>query len=298
MLRRSALILALLLAPGMTACATLQKLGLPGAGQSQFTRTLDIEYNNLADYEDQQQGNEKIAAYFRHKADRARSGGMPLPDDPNSIVVPEDAKQDIDDAYLSLIHALQAGVWSDNGALAAMAQTRFDCWLAIQVMESKPGAGEGCRDKFEEAMALLQPGDNGVKPDATSFTVYFKEDGIEIDDDGMNQVAKAAAALQAHDGWVVMLDGYTDPGEKGELARNLSIRRSMAVRNALAQQGVGMDDVMVGRFGRAPEGKAGDAGHERRVEMRIMPRDQADGLKSEKAEETLPEHFGRKRPVF
>jgi OOP family OmpA-OmpF porin len=288
----------LLLVPGLTACATLAEFGLPGPAQSEFSRTLAIEYGNLADYEGQTLDNAKIATYFRQKAEKAKNGGMPLPDDPGSIEVPADAKEDIDSAYAGLIHALQDGVWADHGAMAAMAQTRFDCWLAIQVMADRPGAGEGCRDKFEEAMALLQPGDDGVKPDATSFIVYFNEDGIALSDDSMEDVRRAAASLRAHDGWVIVLDGYTDPDEKGETARNLSIRRSMSVRNALAQQGVGMGDVMVGRFGKAPEGKAGDAGHERRVEMRVMPRDQAEDLKSKKVEELLPEHFGKTGPVF
>jgi OOP family OmpA-OmpF porin len=303
MFRRYAFLLIVMAAglAGLTGCGTLAQWGVPLLNQNAFTRTLAIEYGNLADYEEQNLNNAKIAAYFRAKADKARHGDVPLPDDPHSVAVPETAKQDLYQAYASLIRILQTGAWTDNGALAAMAQTRFDCWLAIQIMEDVPGAGEGCRDKFYEAMGFLTPSATGAPPAETAeFIVYFKKDHIGLSQDGMDNVRRAASALQAHagEGWVVLLDGYAAPGERGETARNLSIRRSMAVRNALAQQGVGMDDIIVGHFGKAPDGKEGDAGHERRVEIHLLPRDQAEARKSTKAKRALPEHFGKTSPVF
>ncbi len=289
-------IVLLLLLPVLPGCAELQGFIKPGPVHSEFSRTLDTEYMGLSGYVSQNLPDARLARYFEGKAARARAGEMPPPEDPVNTKLAEDRQKIMIQAHDALVLSIQNGDWIDNGALLALAQTHFDCWVGIAASSDAPGAGEGCHQKYMEAMETLAQ--SRPKPQIATYSVYFNSDSAGLSLDEMDKIKYAARSIRSQPDWAAVLSGYTDLSEKQEPSRNLSMRRAVSVRNALAQQGLSAKAIRVDAFGKAPEGPAGNPQSERRVDIHIVPEAMAVSMKSSHIEDLMPEHFGSRDPVF
>jgi outer membrane protein OmpA-like peptidoglycan-associated protein len=285
----------LIILPLLAACADLS-LTADVPVHTEFSRTLDSEYINLADYHDTVQHDSKLAGYFRAKAEKARNGKPPLPDNPEDAKLSGPIKEEVDRSYKTLMASLETGEWIENGPMVALAQTRFDCWLALEATMKQGDSGYGCRSKFEEAMDMVAQA--RPVPGAASFAVYFLPNSIGINMEGMESIRMAARSVRAQPDWLAVLSGYTDLTENQENSRNLSMRRSVSVRNALLQQGVPPESIRVDAFGKAPEGQAGNPDSERRVTIQVMSRPDADLLPPSHIQDLLPENFGKAQAIF
>lgn len=289
------LVFILIILPLLAGCADLN-LTTDAPVHTEFSRTLDAEYINLADYHDTVQHDLALASYFRGKAEKAHIGKPPLPDNPDAAKLSGPIKEEIDRAYKTLMETLQNGEWVENGSMIGLAQTRFDCWLALEATMRQGDSGYGCRSKFEEAMDMVAKA--RPVPGNAVFTVYFRPDSIGIDAAGMESIRMAARSVRMQPDWMAVLSGYTDMQENQEVSRNLSMRRSVSVRNALLQQGVPPQSVRVDAFGKAPEGLSGNFDSERRVTIQVMGRQDADLLPPSHIQDLLPENFGKAQVVF
>jgi outer membrane protein OmpA-like peptidoglycan-associated protein len=293
---RLSLLFPLLFLP---ACSNLGPFGAPGPVQSAFSRTLNAEYAALADYEEHTALNHAQAVSFRQKAGMARQGLMPQPGVPDEKILPPDTVDALRQARGMLIQSIQRGDWIDNGPVEALAQTRFDCWLAgaefssvvAPVASPSPDAGMACRQAFEAAMAQLAP----PQPQMASYAIYFNPNSTALQPDGMATVQQAARLVRGQEGWAGVLTGHTASDETGDYAANLAVRRAMSVRNALEQEGVSLDDLRIADP--APEPDLSPT-QQRRVDIQILPASQAGGTTAPVAHGLPSATFGSLKPIF
>lgn len=231
--------------------------------QGDYFAGLRDEYLSLAEYERSEHGHEGDASFFEKKAREAEKNIPVPPENPGRHEIPDFARKDVEAAYGQLSAALETMFSPENGPLLAIAQTRYDCWLIHREDFPQKNAHMACRQGFYEAMSLLQT------PGSRRYDIYFDSGSASLDGEGMETVRAAAARFDDYEGWKVVLAGYTDSkGGKSE-NKTLSLRRAMAARNALAQQGVPLDSIVLKAEG--ADAAAQDAAEGRRVEITIEP---------------------------
>lgn len=231
--------------------------------QADYFAGLRDEYRSLAEYERSEHGHEGDASFFEKKARDAERNIPVPPEDPARHDIPGFAREDVEAAHGQLSAALETMFSPENGPLLAVAQTRYDCWLVHREDFPQKNAHLACRRGFYEAMSLLKV------PDGRRYEIYFDSGSASLDGEGMETVRAAAARFGDREGWKVVLAGYTDSrgGKSGN--KTLSLRRAMAARNALAQQGVPLDSIVLKAGG--ADSAAPDEAEGRRVEIAIEP---------------------------
>ncbi len=251
---------------------------LPGTGRQpenadnyqlmgEYFAHLTREYTNLADYEREQMGHDDDSAFFTAKAGEAQDHVPVAPENPARREIPDFARDEMERAHAQLQAALRSMFSPDNGPLLAIAQTRFDCWLIHQEDFPQENAHLSCRQSFYDAMAHLEV------PHKKIYSVEFDSGSAGLSPESMEIVRKAAHHYRGHDSWKIELKGFADKKGNKTDNRNLSMRRALAVRNALAQQGVDFDSIIVRAEG-ADFGKDGDGA--RLVEIAFLTEDQIE----------------------
>ena len=163
-----------------------------------------------------------------------------------------------------LMDALYTMNSDGNRALLAMAQSRYDCWLMHQEDFPSEHAVISCKKDFYDALALLEL----PVSDKTVYSVYFESGAVGLNDAGKETIRKVAEHYVDHDEWVLILKGYTD--SKGDRQQNkvLSMRRAIAVKHALAQYGISLDNIAISAEG---EARAAEGDEGRRVDIQARP---------------------------
>lgn len=234
-----------------------------------YQKHLVVEYRALADFEKDVLDDENDADHFHSKAMKAASGFGVHPDEIDETAIPEGSLAALVDARASLVDALDVMRSHENGPFLALAQVKFDCWLALQVDYPQYTNRFVCQEQFYEAMDYLKaPPDVGVE----GYAVYFDSAATELDDESIAILRQAATDYKHHPGWQVVLKGFTD--SKGDKFSNeiLARRRCISVKNMLGQQGVDLDKIEVDAVGESnSDGSEGEDRKSRRVEIRIVP---------------------------
>lgn len=261
----------------LTAC-----LGsLPLVGDSSmvtggsFQDHLANEYTNLAEYEDEYMNHPKDAAHFEAKARRVSRGQRVLPDMVDSRNIPDFAVEELERARIRLMDALRTMNTRNNEPLLALAQSRYDCWLSHQEDYPVKDAYISCKMFFYDALSLLSVSTDTEFGDV--HAVFFDSGMIELNDSAKDTLRNVAEIMEKRSQWDVTLTGYTD--SKGDMATNrqLSMRRAIAVKNFLIQNGVLYDHIHIGAAGEISDGP--DDAHNRRVEIEMKPSYVADHQK-------------------
>ena len=263
----------LMMALMLTSCVgTMPGLGLSTGGGYEaptgFYENLADEYNNLSSYEAEYMHHQDDAVYFADKAQLASQGKNVEPDRPKDRNIPGFAMQELSAARSMLMDALNFMNMDNNGALLAMAQTRYDCWLVHQEDFPDEDFWSLCKTGFYDALALL----NISEEDRTAQNVYFDSGSIAVDEEARKTLEELAAHYSERSEWEVTLKGYTD--RKGDRRQNkvLSMRRAIAVKNMLGQYGFDLDKIAISAEGESvdvenPENERNG----RRVEIRVRP---------------------------
>lgn len=232
-----------------------------------FREHLANEYTNLAEFEDQYMNHHGNAAHFEAKARRVSRGQRVMPDMVRSRNIPDFAIEELNSARARLMDALRTMNSSNNEPLLALAQSRFDCWLAHQEDYPVKDAYISCKMFFYDALSLLSVSVDGKLDDI--YAVYFESGKIELSDGAKETLRKVANAMLSRAQWELTLTGFTD--SKGNAATNkqLSMRRAMAVKNYLVQNGVPYEHTHIAAAGEISDGP--DDAHNRRVEIEMRP---------------------------
>lgn len=223
----------------------------PVAETHSFQGDLADEYQALAEFAASQESNPQLAGNFYGKAESAAQGQNVTPEIIEKYKVPVFAKPELMQARRTLIDALNRANTPVNARMLAMAQVKFDCWLAYQPYQKKEGGYIGCREAFRQAMANVDMTQQASKPEKTMVlsagpqTIHFADERMTLDPQSHDMIAALAEqALQA-EGAIVLLIGHSKAKASIEDTSNNAVRRIIAVRNALYQNGVDPDLVEI-----------------------------------------------------
>jgi OOP family OmpA-OmpF porin len=236
--------------PAMRGNWILQPLNLPMAQQAKpgasFTESLAAEYGTLAGDLATKAHDWADSDYFARKGLAAGRGDVVVPE-PNSnwlipLEVPLKTRGELNDGRQRLVAALDGGARDRYPALAARAQSRYDCWVERMEDDWKAAMAGPCHGEFLAALDELehgraaQPAAAPVAP-ARQYNVYFDFDKANLTEDGRKIVDLVAG--QARSGNVaVAITGKADLSGTDAYNLGLSKRRAEAVRQALIADGV------------------------------------------------------------
>ena len=217
---------------------TLQTTSISG---DEFTATLAQEYRAFATYEAEDMVDWQDAEHFARKGLLAAQGIAVEPEPLGDWRLPIAERSNLDQARNRLAWVLSAGAPKEAPVTAAIAQSRFDCWIEQQEENWQEKDIAACRDGF---YALLSELENLEGPRSARLTlVLFDFDSAEINEQGkfilkpLIQWARLAGARS------VNIVGHTDSAGPETYNVNLSLRRALAARSAIVGLGASPDAV-------------------------------------------------------
>ncbi|HYD30283.1 MAG TPA: OmpA family protein [Azospirillaceae bacterium] len=216
---------------------------------SPFTQALTREYRQLADFEWKQMYDWPDGDLFARKGLRAAQGTMVLPDEPQSRSLTADAGPQLAEAHQRLLAALDGGARERNPEQAAIAQSRYDCWLEQQEENWQTQDIAKCRDEFNQAMTALAGRPAAAVPTGDAFMVFFDFDRADLTPAGQRVVNDAIAAARSRGTAGIVVSGNTDTSGSPRYNQDLSRRRAEAVRNALVRGGVDARNIQTQALG-------------------------------------------------
>lgn len=289
-------IVAVFALPLLAGCLATAHTVAPIPGpDADFNSLLAIEYHNLAKFEADHMGNPKSAERFETKSRHAQRGLSPVPDHPDNYALTRSDREELNAAHEKLLAVINDGYGDENPQLLAMAQTRFDCWLTMRERIQNSTVASPCKDMFEQSMRLLLPPGSML---GQTYAVYFDSGRAQIDPEAMETLRQVAESFVPDSDRVVVLKGYTDSVGDRRSNEVMSLRRAVAVRNALAQAGIPMSQIRVEVFGQAGASGKGANRQDRRVELQIMTAYMAARRRTSDIEAVMPHYFATDETVF
>ncbi len=230
----------------------LQGKALPPPEKQSFNVDLADEYQVLAEFTAGAAQKQALADIFYKKSEAAAKGAAISPESLVDYKIPAFAQEELRTAREQLMTGLEQANVPENASMLAMAQVKFDCWLAYQPYQKKKDGYLGCRDSYYQAMANVdfskqKPKAAPVKTTATTDTqtIHFINDTMTLDQGAHAAIAALAEEALEHEGTGVLLVGYSKTAATIEDTSNNAVRRIIAVRNALYQNGVDPDLVEI-----------------------------------------------------
>jgi outer membrane protein OmpA-like peptidoglycan-associated protein len=239
-------------------------------------------YSLLADYDDYIANDAAAGIHFRNKHEQAAAGTVVEPD-PADGPETEQARELLDRAR----GRMRGG---DYATAYAEAQINYDCWLDRRVRQD--ASASFCKEKLYKAIARLDLAPASHGPSEQHYAVYFHKGSALPDSAAFTTIRQAAAAYVDSPDWHIHLTGHAY-GEKNKKADVLlSMRRAIAVRNVLLQNGVDSTRIVLGAVGDTG-GKKTEGG---RVDIAIIEasRDQPD--EGPDIQKIVPQYFGKDDP--
>lgn len=122
----------------------------------------------------------------------------------------------------------------------AIAQVSFDCMIRDWCPVYKDVL-DGCRKRFEDAMAKLEKGKPAavpMEPTASDFWLYFDFNKFNVRADAARILDTVVTAIRRLGSKQVVLTGHTDTVGSAEYNLRLSQERAQSAESYLAQHGV------------------------------------------------------------
>ena len=248
-------------------------------------------YGLLADYDDYVAVDADAAAHFRDKAAKAAAGAA-VPPDPAT-------GGDTGKALGMLLQARQ-NVTGEHHTDLAEAQLNYDCW--VDRLDRYDKSAALCREKFYTAFGRLGAAAAAPPQPAPGqeqhFAVYFGKGKATPDGDALTVIRQAAAAFVDSPDWRIHLTGHAS-GEKNKRADVLlSMRRAIAVRNMLLQNGIDADRIVIGAVGATGVGmeKASSESQSGSVDIAVVRVDKDQPDVGPDITKIAPQYFGKTGP--
>jgi len=211
----------------------------PGSG-SPYAQALHKEYMVLArDFQHNRFLSE--ALFWGNKSARAGTGQEVAWEnvDTQGLPPPKLAEAKRNEARLNAVIA--AGAKTGDPGDLAVAQVAFDCMIRDWCDPIYKAVLDGCRARFEAAMAKLEkpmPKPMAMEPPARDFWVYFDFDRYNIRADAARILDGVLDSIRKLGTQKVMLTGHTDTVGTVPYNLRLSQERARAAKNYLVQHGV------------------------------------------------------------
>jgi len=227
-----------------------------------FTQALTIEYRNFSNSELNDVLDYPDALHFARKGLAAASGETVLPEPLADWNLSDGALEELNAARERLIIAFDMGAREAMPEVAAIAQTRFDCWVEGQEEDWNEGQLE-CRTEFFQALETLEanlqpviappvPIVEEVNPFAVDasepmeaanamYIVFFDWDSSKLTAGALNVLDAVAQEVLANTPNALNLTGHTDTSGSKAYNERLALRRVNRVKDALVERGVPAD---------------------------------------------------------
>jgi OOP family OmpA-OmpF porin len=211
-------------------------------GGPTFQQALAKEY---ADYSSQLTawGDWADSDYFARKSITTATRGETPPELDSNWLIPLEqpfgTRSMLKDARARLLAALDAGGRQSKPQIAAVAQSRYDCWVERMEDDWQANINGDCRKAFEAAMCQLTGACVAAAPGAHQFNVYFEFDRSNLTADARRIIADVIGEAKRTGGNVrIVLVGKADLTGSDPYNIGLSHRRADAVRAALTAGGI------------------------------------------------------------
>lgn len=269
---------ALMLAGCASSHSDIAKLSRAAPAGSPYTRYLAAEYLRFADI---LQGgtrftlNSSDASHFARKGLAAADGLLVTPEIIEDWDLDSESFAEAAAARAELVTALENGAGDIAPYQAAVAQSRFDCWIAQQ--EGARRATAPCKDQFRAAMNEIASVISGVAgpsettppppPAAESgfpspvaeaakgeivpvqqaaFMVFFDWDKYDLSGSALQVLDAVAGEIKGRqDVKQIVVVGHTDTSGPEKYNRKLSLKRANAVRDAIVSRDIPAQKIKV-----------------------------------------------------
>jgi len=224
---------------------------VPPGGENTFSGALANEYLALGNKE-AAEADWGSADHFARKGLTAARGQAPAPDEVGSRTIQASRQGELSSAHDRLVNVLSAGAGDRAPALAARAQSRYECWLEEQAENWEIDEIAACRSQFLAAMDELEARPAAQPPAAAQpapsavgkeFRVYFDFDKSNLTAEARQIVQQAAAEAKSGGSARLQLVGKADRSGTDQYNLRLSERRAKAVVEALVSAGIPRDNI-------------------------------------------------------
>ena len=275
--RINGLVLALVLTCGLAACmgykdfSEVEALNAATPSGSPFTRKLAEEYRTFSNFQLNQDKDYVDAIHFARKGLFAANGGIVMPEPVDDWDLTHTQYQELTAAHTRLIAMFHLGAMDQMPEVAAIAQSRFDCWIEAEeeVAKSDTPYVIPCKSQFFDALAQLENNLKRVVPEpepmpmpepemvypepiepVTNYSnepvaiadavylVFFDFDKSNISAGAQDVVNTIAQEIQSRQLNSVVVVGHADSSGSKSYNMALGNRRANAVKSALIQLGV------------------------------------------------------------
>lgn len=209
--------------------------------ETTFKGALVKEYQMLATKEGNVFADWFDSDFFARKAMKvaASDNGLP-PEDPAQWRFSKEELKQFEPSRTDLVSTLSETV-EKLPVLSAKAQARFDCWVEEQEEGWQNDEIAKCKGDFDAAMAELKQAHIEKTVDmAKLYTVFFDFDSAQITPIGQ-QVLQALVEDWGAKAVGLALTGHADRAGSASYNQKLSLRRAEAVKNFVANLGIGAD---------------------------------------------------------
>ncbi len=248
---------------GFKSHSEVEALNEAKAVGSPFTQQLAAEYRDLANHEQNIGFDYPDALHFARKGLAAAAGEVVLPEPVSDWNLRPEHIQELSAARAGLIAALDRGGREAMPKDAAIAQSRFDCWIEQQEENWQKNEIIACKGQFMEALNRLggvsapPPADvmppveasqapmTPMAPEDAKYLVFFDFDSSRVDQGGNSVLESVAAEIAKQNISSVNIIGHADTSGSKKYNKRLSMKRANAVREALVARGVNANLLMV-----------------------------------------------------
>ncbi|MCB9991274.1 MAG: OmpA family protein [Rhodospirillales bacterium] len=235
---------------------------------SPFTQHLAAEYRAFANSELNEMLDYPDALHFARKGLAAASGETVMPEPIADWNLLPRHMEELSAARGRMIVAFDLGAREIAPQQAAVAQSRFDCWIEQQEENWQDDDIMHCKNQYLEAIAalesMLQPyqpvpepvapapamelpvAAEPMTPDEAMYLVFFDFDKHNIGAGGQNVLDAVAEEIKSRtDIAAVTIVGHTDSSGPKSYNNKLAMKRANAVRDGLIERGIMADTIRV-----------------------------------------------------
>jgi len=214
--------------------------GISTGGPS-FQQALAKEYANYS-AQLSAWGDWADSDYFARKSITTQTQGITPPESDANWAIPLEqpfgTRTMLKDARARLVAALDAGGREKLPQIAAVAQSRYDCWVERMEDDWQANINGDCRKQFEAALCQLTGSCQAALPGAHQFNIYFEFDRATLTADARRIVSDVIGEAKRQGNVHIVLVGKADLTGSDPYNIGLSHRRADAVKAALAAGGV------------------------------------------------------------
>ncbi|WP_299399217.1 OmpA family protein [Pelagibius sp.] len=249
---------------GCVAGYNVDRMRTAEATGTPFTTALTAEYRDLTEFEADEMVDWHSADLYARKGLMAAEGSEVQPEAVGDWRIPESMVPEFSDGRARLVSLLDASARTKAPEDAAIAQTRFDCWLEQQEEGHQLDHIARCRDEFYAALDRLDGAMAEAPPPAApaptpppapvapqTFVLFFDFDSDVITPAGATVIDEAIAAAGSGGFSEFSVTGHADRAGSEDYNLDLSLRRADAVRDALTGRGFDLDGIFVAGRGEA-----------------------------------------------